>query len=207
MTESEWLSCTAPDDMLKAFGKGLSARKMRLFACACCRRIWDRLKDERSRRAVEVAERYADGLVTHADLKRAWNEAAEVGRKRSTNWSAEEAATLAAHPARSCVTGAVRSAAWAVRGEAAAQAALLRDLLGNPFRPVAVDPAWLTWDDGSVVKLARAIYDERRWQDLPVLADALEEVGCGDAAILEHCRRPVEHARGCWLVDLCLGLR
>jgi len=78
---------------------------------------------------------------------------------------------------------------------------LLRDTFGNPFRPVVIDPAWLHWNGGTIVRLAAAIYDERRFQDMPVLADALEEAGCGDAHLLDHCRQPGEHARGCWLLD------
>jgi hypothetical protein len=82
---------------------------------------------------------------------------------------------------------------------------ILRDLFGNSFRPASVDPFWLTWNGGTVPKLAQAIYDERRFADLPVLADALEEAGYTSADILDHCRRPGEHVRGCWVVDLCLG--
>ena len=85
------------------------------------------------------------------------------------------------------------------------QCALLRCLFGNPFRPVSLDPAWLGWNAGTVVKLAQAIYDDRRFGELPVLADALEDAGCTDAAILAHCRGPGEHVRGCWAVDLVLG--
>jgi hypothetical protein len=81
----------------------------------------------------------------------------------------------------------------------------IRDIFGNPFRPVAVDPDWLTWNGGTVPKLAQAIYDQRRFQDLPILADALEEAGCTNADILNHCRQPGEHVRGCWVVDLVLG--
>jgi hypothetical protein len=67
------------------------------------------------------------------------------------------------------------------------------------------DPDWLTREGGQAVRIARAIYDERRWGDLPVLADALEEAGCTDREILDHCRRPGEHGPGCWVIDLLLG--
>ncbi len=82
---------------------------------------------------------------------------------------------------------------------------LIRDIFGNPFRPVAIDPAWLTWRDGTIPLIAQAIYEERRFADMPILADALEEAGCADADILNHCRQPGEHVRGCWVVDLLLG--
>jgi hypothetical protein len=68
-----------------------------------------------------------------------------------------------------------------------------------------INPIWLRWNDGTVVKLAQSIYDERRFTDLPILADALEDAGCADADILAHCRGPGPHVRGCWVVDLLLG--
>jgi hypothetical protein len=86
--------------------------------------------------------------------------------------------------------------------ERAVQAALLRDLCGNPFFPVRVDPAWRT---GTVAALAETLYDDRAFDRLPILADALEDAGCTDPAILDHCRGPGPHVRGCWVVDLILG--
>ncbi len=83
------------------------------------------------------------------------------------------------------------------------RAALLRCIVGNPFRPEAGDPAWMT---PSVAALARAIYDERSFGRLAELADALQEAGCDNAALLAHCRGPGEHVRGCWVVDTILGL-
>jgi hypothetical protein len=70
---------------------------------------------------------------------------------------------------------------------------------------VAVGPHWLTWDGGTVRKLAHAIREDRRFGDLPVLADALEEAGCTNPEVLAHCRWPGGHARRCWLVDRLLG--
>jgi hypothetical protein len=89
--------------------------------------------------------------------------------------------------------------------EAKGQAALVRDIFGNPFRPVAVRAAWLGWNDGTIRETAQAIYDARAFDRLALLADALEEAGCADAAILSHCRSGGEHVRGCWVVDLMLG--
>jgi hypothetical protein len=85
------------------------------------------------------------------------------------------------------------------------QVLLLRDMVDNPFRPVALDPAWLVWNGGTMLKLAQPVYDEQAFHRLPVLADALEEAGCTDAGILAHCRGPGPHVRGCWVVDLILG--
>jgi hypothetical protein len=101
----------------------------------------------------------------------------------------------------------LRSMAEAARdAEGREQASLLRCIFGNPFRPPPLtEPAWLKRHDGTVVNLAQAIYDERRFQDLPILADTLEEAGCTNADILDHCRQPGDHVRGCWVVDLLLG--
>jgi hypothetical protein len=89
--------------------------------------------------------------------------------------------------------------------ERAAQAALLGDIIGNPFRSVAVDPSWLTWNGGTVAKLAETVYTERAFDRLSILADALEDAGCHDAGILAHCRGSGPHVKGCWVVDLILG--
>ena len=86
--------------------------------------------------------------------------------------------------------------------ERMAQLALLRDIFGNPFRPVSLDSAWLTSD---VLALARGIYDERAFDRMPILADALQDAGCDNDAILTHCRGSEPHVRGCWVVDLLLG--
>jgi hypothetical protein len=86
------------------------------------------------------------------------------------------------------------------------QASFLRDLFANPFAPPpAPSQTCLAWGGRTVPKLAAAIYEERAFDRLPILADALEESGCTDAAILAHCRTPAVHVRGCWVVDLLLG--
>jgi len=82
------------------------------------------------------------------------------------------------------------------------QAAVFRDIVGNPFRPVAFDPRWRTAD---TVGLARAVYEDRSFARLPLLADALMDAGCDDDRVLDHCRSRGPHARGCWAVDLVLG--
>jgi hypothetical protein len=83
---------------------------------------------------------------------------------------------------------------------------LLRDIFGPlPFRAVAVNPSWLGWNDGTIPRLAQGIYEDRRFGDLPILADALEDSGCSDPDILGHCRSGGDHVRGCWVVDLVLA--
>ena len=79
------------------------------------------------------------------------------------------------------------------------------DIFGNPFRPVQVDPTWLRWNDSTIPKIAQSLYDDRAFDRMPILADALEDAGCTDAAILDHCRGPGPHSRGCFLIDLLLG--
>jgi hypothetical protein len=81
-------------------------------------------------------------------------------------------------------------------------AAHLRDIFGNPFRPVTADPSWLTT---TVVTLATGIYADRAFDRLPILADALQDTGCDNADVLDHCRAPGPHVRGCWVIDLLLS--
>jgi hypothetical protein len=86
--------------------------------------------------------------------------------------------------------------------EVTEQAKLLRDLLGNPFHSVSLDPAWRT---SAVLALARGMYESRDFGAMPMLADALEAAGCPDPDVLLHCRGPGPHVRGCWVVDVLLG--
>jgi hypothetical protein len=83
-----------------------------------------------------------------------------------------------------------------------AQCSLLRDIFGNPFRPVAFSPDWRT---DTAVTLARLMYEPRDFSLMPILADALQDAGCEHADVLDHCRDPNgTHVRGCWVVDLVL---
>jgi hypothetical protein len=86
--------------------------------------------------------------------------------------------------------------------EARIQAPLLRDIVGNPFRPVSFDPVWRT---DTTVSLAKHVYGSRDFSAMPILADALQDAGCDSPDILSHCRGPGPHVRGCWVVDLVLG--
>jgi hypothetical protein len=92
-------------------------------------------------------------------------------------------------------------------GEAARQAHILRDVIGNPFQSSTPDPAWLAWKNGTIVRMAQAIYRDRLFGDLPVLGDALEEAGCSDDHFLSHCRSGGPHVRGCWVIDRLSGRR
>ena len=215
MAEAEWLKCTEPEKMLAFVGAKASDRKLRLFACACCRRIWHLLADERSRRVIEVAERYADGLVSEDECivcrEAAYDAHCDHGPTNNA-WTAAAYNTACpphnfADFAWDCASNAQQ--ARSSKAEPRSQASLLRDVLSNPFRPVPVAAKWRT---ANLVNLAQAVYEEREFPSgqldnmrLGVLADALEEAGCDNADILSHCRQPGPHVRGCWAVDLALG--
>jgi hypothetical protein len=221
MTETQWLAATEPEGMLWSLRDRESARKLRLFGVACCRRIWPTLDDPRSRKAVEVAERFADGLVSLKKLETAHAAAVEVAAgldPLGSRWAPSgrhrfHPAVLAANLAQTSVDvprilrvalDARLAASDGGRKEGQAQADLLREVFGNPFRRVAVRPAWRRWADGTVPRVAAGLYQEGAFHRLAILADALEDAGCTEARLLAHLRGPGPHVRGCWALDLIL---
>jgi hypothetical protein len=269
VTESDWDSCTDLQAMLSFLRDSgrASDRKLRLFAVACCRRVWRLLPDPCGRAAVEASERDADGLADAGQLSQAY--AGAQAALRETEEAALRADTRAeayrAGARALALTAALRAARHTKAGEAAAgavsavlvaevpsplqdlnrpydprdiewlveeaqspaaavaegqlrgreqvaQCELLRCVVGNPFRPISLDPAWLAWHGGAILKLAQAIYDDRLLPSghldaarLAVLADMLEEAGCCDEQLLTHLRGPGPHVRGCFAVDAVLG--
>ena len=204
MTETEWLTSVDPAPMLEYLWRRASDRKSRLLRCACCRGAWNFLTDNRSRSAVETAERYADGLASNWELLAARRDAQRVEIDETVDIEVVFIAKVL-RETRMAVQPHARigpGETWAVQPSVAA--ALLRDLF-NPFRPAPVENSLLVWNDATIPKMAQSIYDARAFDRLPLLADALEEAGCADADILSHCRTPGEHVRGCWVVDLLLG--
>jgi hypothetical protein len=211
-------------------------RKFRLFSVACWRRVLDLLVDDRLKALVEAQEAFADGTIDEPTLTAIRDEAAAVGgipdnvrsigpaRERSF-WvarfgvsfdpdSMSFAASGIAGSRASQTNGMTRedpddseAVRLATRTEARLHSDLLREIFDNPFRPSAIDPAWLTWEGGTVPKLAKAIYQGKDFDRLPIFGDALEEAGCSDPAILDHCRREGGHVRGCWVLDSLLGRR
>ena len=203
-------------------------RRLRLFAVGCCRHIERMLTDQRSRDGLDVMERYVDRLVTKEQLRDA------VGAAAKVTWDYEgvsdgrfQAATAAylalddiqdeftdtaeaAMNVRDAVTVAISERTRGYNklreeaniAEERYQANLLRDIAGNPFRPVAFDPEWRT---STAVALAQQMYESRDFGAMPILADALQDAGCDSADILDHCRGPGPHVRGCWVIDLVLG--
>jgi hypothetical protein len=209
LDEARWLSSREAWKMISSLlHKPTSERKYRLMALAFAQPWRAKMVDERSCRAIDTAERFADGLATVPELEaaklsawRAWEECPGGDRER----------VRAAWVAGCCAWKSARRAAirLALPGrenpEAEGQARLVRDIIGNPFQTVAVAESWLAWSDREVWKLAQGIYEERAFDRLPVLADALEEAGCDNGEILSHCREPGQHMRGCWVVDLLIG--
>jgi hypothetical protein len=202
------------------------------LACACARRVLPLAPDSSAfTDAIEVAERYADGVATDADFR-----AARRAVKKAylvLLGSMSESSRFAAHAAQSTLEkeffrykmsienaqaaeAARRRPEWDAgqQQEALAQCALVRDIFGPlPFRPLpSLEGSVRAWNDGFILKLATAIYEERSLpegrldpQGLAVLGDALEEAGCTDPDILGHLRQQgAVHVRGCFVVDLVL---
>jgi hypothetical protein len=219
MTEEQWLSWSdGPELMLLRVRQRATDRQVRLFGCACCRLLWEHL-DEWARQAVEAGERHADGLLSETELaiiRRACNQA--LGPLRGVRARLGQAAAELVRPRLSYVR-AYRMTQLArtgreeqVRSLLARHCDLLRDVFGNPFRPVVrIDPLWRSSNDGIVVKLARAAHEERNLPAgtldnvrLAMLADALEDVGCDVVEVLTHLRGGGDHWRGCWVLDRLL---
>jgi hypothetical protein len=235
VTEAEWLSGTKPEPFVRYLwgSRKVTDRKLRLIACGCGRLMWDALIDRRSREAVQVGELFADGLATADELGSAtWQAEAAVfaldgkheryRRERNgvrAGWLAEEDAVeeefvmgwsreqISLDRARSAARAAELAAGspGSFLGEAdrsLVSVPVIRDIIGNPFRPIALDPSWVT---STVVSLAEGIYSDRAFDRLPILADALQDAGCDNADVLDHCRGDGPHVRGCWVIDLLLG--
>jgi hypothetical protein len=252
LSEAEWRSAASPHALLVELVQHRETarrRRLRLFACACCRQVWHLLADEDSRQAVAVAERYADGRASGAKLDAAWRSARAVEQRargrvleltggRTSRRGVVPANLVAAQQARGTAAAAevtasetistddlgravetvallcaqAAGAGWArwedgrpvQHAVEAIQCALLRDLF-DPFHPpVPPPPAVLASNGGAARRLAQSIYEGRRFEDLPVLADLLEEAGLTDAGLLGHLRGPGPHALGCAALDAVL---
>jgi hypothetical protein len=227
MTEAEWDSCAYPLPLLRALlaSRQVSDRRWRLFACGCCRRIWDRFPDPRNRALVAVVEEFPDGKFEDPAL-----EAALVASSACEGaCRAEPAYWVAKHLGRGFYKYPAAASAASVAGQVLRiladgrggetdpgplglpdepLAGLVRDIFGPVlFRAVRLRPEVLAWNDRLVARLAQTIYDEKRWGDMPILADALLDAGCDNEEVLQHCREQgAVHARGCWVIDAVLSL-
>jgi hypothetical protein len=222
MTEAEWQHAKRPESVLALLrvlrllpGK-IPERKLRLLLCACLRRIWTLLTNDQ-RAVVEAIE--ADPEGDGAQQSRMDTAIANLGAEHGSDWHLETMGAVfrlvlagldpdEASRALGTICQAIKAypfrwVSWFGWGkEPKAEAVLIREVFGNPFRPVNIHVAWLT---STVTSLAQAIYDERAFDRIPILADALEDAGCTNQDILNHCRGGGEHVRGCWVVDLLLG--
>ncbi len=196
MDEAEWLACTDPEPMLGFLENRVSDSKWRRFGSACCRHVWEHLTDL-SRITVELLERFEEGRTTFEELFAASRPASYF------------VSSLVTDPSRGAFLATL--ACTLPGGDVLREpvCCLLRDLFGNPFQPVALNPAWRT---PTVTALATAAYEERHLpagtldpDRLAILADALEDAGCASADILSHLRGPGPHVRGCWVIDALLG--
>jgi hypothetical protein len=222
MTEAEWLACADPENMVEFVTRQPELkfvtdrdRKDRLFACACCRQSADLIVDARCLEAVQVAERYADGLADADDIVTAFQVTYEIAEELRSIQEHGGAAASAAYLTNVACEESGEIPYWAyqylleltqedIRPVRQAWCKyVIRCIWGPlPFRLVSIAPAWLT---PNVVGIARTIYEERAFHLLPILSDALEEAGCDNADILSHLREPGPHVRGCWVVDAIIG--
>lgn len=191
---------------------GLSERQYRLFACACARRLPSALRGS-SGEAIALAERFADGQASAHELASArFGGRFQPGHAGwAVCWGPEDDSARMAERAAAWVVGCPGAMApehfpWQ-RREEVVQRQLLAEIVGPHRGAPGIDLACLAHGGGQVVRLARSIYGGREWELMPILGDALEEAGCTEVAVLDHCRGKAEHARGCWLLDAILGLR
>jgi hypothetical protein len=234
VTGADWLTCDEPQQMLSFLRESgrVSVRKWRLFTVACTRRVWHHLS-RLCHRFVEAVERVADGLVGLEELEKAWRAAgsqstygleiiAATRRRLRFTWPAlnpSEAASWLVIDAGLMTPSSIQAGSadqileaadtWlpavnkAVKrgrrgAERRVQCAIIRDVF---FPGVQIEPFWRT---EVVAALAKAIYDDRRFEEMPVLADALDDAACSNAELLQHLRGPQVHCRGCWALNAIL---
>lgn len=220
-TEQEWFAAACTDAQVLSGGyPGMpSERKLRLFGCACLRSLDVLFRYPDGPKCIAACERYADGEIKGKTLLR-WRRVAAALRYKGTvpgqtDMNQWYAATYLLEACDSTHNGWVFTAESILREEAGKPfgaeflagakerfTGFLRDVFGNPFRPVAFDPDWRT---GHTAGIASTMYKGRDFAAMPILGDALEDAGCEDTDILTHCREPGDHVRGCWVIDWLLG--
>jgi hypothetical protein len=217
MTEAEWIGCSRPRgrgdvlDIVKWLREERNRpRKALLTLCALCRITWDRVAFAGNHRALEASEDYADGRISQTELESYWRAtrfepviycewacAAAGPAEGLANWrmkdEQDEAALGVFH---ATYTNEVRSSWWSQELRYA------MDVLEFIFQEGPIPAEWRT---DTAVSLARQMYESREFGAMPILADALQDAGCDNPDILDHCRNPGEHVRGCWVCDLVLG--
>src|SRR5262245_37709031 len=208
MTEAEWRTNQHALQLLDFVSPRLSVRKQRLIAAALVRTISSDILGDDGERWLATAERAAEKQVelTPSAVRR-WMQEHWRGRPMALSHPALRAVLFQVglgNPRTTMVNvGYVRGTTtprYDVVDEGITD--VVREIVGNPFRPVAFAPAWRT---DTTVALARTMYERREFSAMPILADALQDAGCDNDDILSHCRGPGPHVRGCWVVDLVLG--
>jgi hypothetical protein len=192
MTGMEWAACTDPRLMIDALRRRVvSDRKWRLFVAAFWRWRADFLGESRDEvlESVAITEQFAET----GRLPRGFRATQADDRIFFATDAQQAAQNTARYPYHGLTDRSLM---------AGTQADLLREILGNPFREPEIDPRWRTSD---VLGLARAIYEDRAYERMPILADALMDAGCEQEAIIGHCRGENRHVRGCWVLDLVLN--
>ncbi|HSQ55112.1 MAG TPA: hypothetical protein VLM40_05145 [Gemmata sp.] len=212
MNEQEWFTSIDPQKVLQHLTGQPSSRKLKLATVACCRQMRSLLVDERSIRAVDSAELYADKSHDVADVSEIETQATQVvDLSRDVGTDPQNAA---AHCAALCLAhwapadwGALQVFRWSSPIVSRfVQVAILACVFAIPYRnrriQITANPTWLT---STVMTLAKQMYESRDFSAMPILADALQDAGCENEDMLNHCRGPGPHVRGCWVVDLVLG--
>jgi hypothetical protein len=216
MDAKTWDTAVNPPFMLEAVRGRMSDRKFRLFAVACCRRRDDLIRDHRCREALRLVERMAEEKVPQKEIdvhrfyleqvvhETLWNSDSRGASQDDSTFALALGYLL---DGRSAFEAACQVANHLGRGRSAIrhQTDLLREVMGNPFRPVVAYPRWLDWERGLVRHLAQTAYDGRAFDRLPILGDALEDAGCDSAELLAHLRGGGPHVPGCWALDALLG--
>ena len=203
MTEKEWLACEDPRWMLDYHRMKKNPRRLRLLAAACVRRVVPDDAVPVCGPVIDAAERYADGVAERSEFLAARKAVRAAARDTLAAPAVLSAVRCLTDDVMEGMTAAiVNSRPLAGPGGGAVECALIRCVFGNPFRSATFSPAWRT---DTAVSLARGMYESRNFGAMPILADALQDAGCDNADILDHCRGPGPHVRGCWAVDLVLG--
>jgi len=172
-------------------------RRFRLLTVACLRMALP--PDPVVTPVLDAVEGYADGVASRADFLVARKQVRQAMKDRHRHADLLRRAT---DDAMEGLSGAIEVGRGKYpKGGKAAECGLTRCVFGNPYRPTVFGPRWLT---PTAVALAAGIYAERAFDRMPILADAMEEAGCDEAEILQHCRGVEPHARGCWVVDALL---
>jgi hypothetical protein len=217
VTEQEWLETDDPTRMVEYASGRVSDRKLRLFLVAAARLVWHKLPVGELRDAVNAAEEHADGLAPAEqidDYRGRFYGYVLPGRtpeqaqwiRSPEKWLLFTVVRMTTYPARMLRTlGGNENWQHGIASLHPLLPPLLRDVCGNPFRPICHTPSNMHWNNRTVRGTAQSIYQDRLFDDMPTFAEALEKAGCMDAAILGHCRGPGPHVRGCWVVDQLLG--